>query len=281
MKMIAFVCLYILAVMQNGFSQGYEGPPEIRPFHKSNKHFLMCRPTDKIEGFYSKFFNIKKIVMYWKYRPNANEDWKLHMQDLTTSYWIIDTWSHGRNDLYVLGLSDSGKTIIERWRFMHQPFKWSMPAGGGSATWSIKEPTVRRKEIYYGDDLNHIMDISGDLQGRFLLLFRLEDKEVLRMDPTTGDYFTLFGPSECGNIVDFRRIVALEHSTEGYIYVFERGSGWREPGGEKTLIEKDGKIYIVSDHVVVKDTDKDGVIDLETLEYLSPQQWVDSGFMDG
>jgi hypothetical protein len=279
LRIIILTCIAI-ASLQFAYSQAYEGPGELRPYYEPLDRHRLCASTDTIKCFYQSHFETKKIVLYWNFRPSAEHEWKAEIQELTTSYWVIDTWSHSENDLYVLGLSDTGKTIIERWNFVHKPFKWSMPPGG-PATWSKDAPGVRRKELYNGTGLNHVVDLSGDLEGRFLLFMTLESREIYQMNPVTGDYFYLFGPSDLENIRDFICITSVIHETDGYIYILCRNPPWKHHRNTHSVIHKDGKTHIVSDHVIFRDSNKDGIIDVQSLEYFTAHDWVYStGYFD-
>lgn len=274
------ICCLLFSFICYSQEKPHQVPNELKykedPFYYS--HF--GNKTDTLKGFFKKFYFTRAIHITWKYRPDISFEWKAQPQQLSASYNILDAWAPSLNVLCVAGITYQGDTVIEKWVFIHHDPIVSKPLGGGDPDFTRRLPTVQRTELYRGSELTHIADIDGDPQGRYLLLFLWEAKAIYRMDPVTGDYTYLFGPSEKEEIMNFRRITSGEHCTEGYIFTLERRPFWVDNYVivNGLTVENNGKKYYVEDTVIFRDADKDGNIDNNSLEYLTAQEWVDNDY---
>lgn len=250
--------------------------------------------TDTTKGRYMAHVPNNQIDIIWHFRPGTQYNFKQKTQTLTASYTITDTFAPSHDLMFVVGVTDSGQTRVERWQFTHKPVTWSQPASGGDLVWNRNLPTIRRIELYSGDDLTTVASMTVDPQLKNIVLFTWESKTVYKIDAkvvtTTPTY--LVGPSENSKILNFRRLDCYNHKTEGYIYLFNKYPSANEPlehvESEDLVnipIEEAGEVYvqvevIPEENLIFRDADKNGIIDTGSLEVVSRQDWLTRKYYD-
>jgi len=277
------ISIFILGIMTvPAIGDDYEFPSQLMTvggtMHRLGKH------TDTLIGRHYFGPYLEEIKVTWKYRPSSEHNFKNLIHRLSVSYRVIDAWAPTQEWMYVVGVNDRGQTIVEKWKFTHLDIIWFQPVGGGDPDFRKPVPRVRRTELYNGFDLTHITSILGDPQRRYLLLFGWENKFIYRMNVNDGTYQYLFGPSENPDILNHRRLSLRHHINDGYIYLLiPYPKGISSFGPNVLLTKPDGPngedvTYTCTDTVIFRDANKDGIIEMDSLESMTKEQWYDAGY---
>jgi|GEM_PF-2378428 len=280
MKTLLITILIIIMFVVNLYGEEHVVPFDIIPKHKllSTRHF--GNDTENRCGEFIFSFSMKRVTIFWKWRLDVSDDWKSKEQFVDSTYEILEALAPINEYMYVVGISDQGETIVERWKFVYSlPYKITIEGEEPVVDWSL--PQIKKKELYRGTELTHICDLSSDPKGRFLLLFTWESRTVYQMDINTGHYTYLFGPTELPEIQMYRRISPGNHVTEGYIYSMYRNASWQPfyPKGNAVLVN--GERYVwVSDTVIFRDQDRNGILDSQSLEYITRQTNIEREYHD-
>jgi hypothetical protein len=84
----------------------------------------------------------KRIVIRRCERETSSGPWAAQDQELTTSFYVIDARSWRDQQLFVVGLTETGESVVERWAIQHPS-----PNGSGGAYVPLnqrRQPSVRR-----------------------------------------------------------------------------------------------------------------------------------------
>lgn len=232
-------------------------------------------PTENLVGYIKKYYFTKSICITWKYRPSSDYEFKFQDQKLEASYNILGVWAPNKNNVYIAGVSETGDTVIERWRLAHPAIILKQPKDGGEMIWYRGMPRVQRSELYRGPELTHVCDIYGDPQGRNILLYTWEERCIYRMDIATGEYTLLFGPHIFPGLQNFRSIYSLENEYGVYVYYLGKTMRGRSSKTGKTPITIGPRTYFLTDTIYFVDSDKDGLIETDSIEAMTAQEWAD------
>jgi len=274
MKRIITVFLMMFFSVVNLHSEKHVVPYDIipKPILLSTRQF--GDDTELRKGEYVFSYSMKKVTIFWKWRIDSEGVWNAKIQYIDTTYEILEALAPTNQYMYVVGVTSDGETVVERWKFVFSlPYQITVEGEDPVEDWSL--PRVSKKELYRGKELTHICDLAADPKGRFLLLITWESRFVYRMDINTGEYDYLFGPPELPQIQNYRRITVGNHETEGYIYAMYKNASWQPGPKSNAVLRSDNKYVWVTDTVIFRDHDRNGILDSQTLEYLTRQQVIE------
>lgn len=207
----------------------------------------------------------KELTIKRRTRETTSSPWSEQIQELTTSYFIVDVRSvcapGGKlGGLFLAGLYPNGDACIERWTFTY-------PSGlvGGYIPIDLQPyPTVRRVELYRGSEYGRISCLEPDPESRFLLFLTRESHTLYRRNLSTGSVTVELAPGTQPLLAEIHRIVARQHATQGRKFVLSTTPRWQTmPTGS-------------TDVLVMSDSSNDGVF--ESTVRLTVQAWVSAGY---
>lgn len=143
-------------------------------------------------------------------RPTAAEAWTCDRSEVTTPFFITSMASlKGGETVYVAGVDPDGLTVMERWDFRLRQGGWrlqtdhyypvftlagqSVPSAAlelvvkGGGEWSAPDPDApargpQRTRIDGLADVGALSSLVADPQGRYLLAYDFEAREVLQLE---------------------------------------------------------------------------------------------------
>jgi len=117
-----------------------------------------------------------------------------------------------RDWFYLAGVSDSGETVIEKWKRKLS----SVPAGG--------QPIYTRTELYRGTALSSIKAMGVDPDNRFLLFVHGTPAILSRMDLGSGHpiSFGIYSASTIPDLESVRSMFARQHLVLGRLWTLDR-----------------------------------------------------------
>jgi len=196
------------------------------------------------------------VVITRRERPAPEDPWgEAVKQAITTSFRISDVLPvcEGENlsKLYVSGLYDDGRSVMERWSFSS--------AGGGSGGFSA----VAKKVVYSGTTIGVIasFDLNEDESWAFVVTY---DTDRLYKLSTSGisSPILLHDAASIPELADARTIQRRRHLSEGTKYLVSSLSRWKRPNGPVDPNRKS---------IVFHDADENGVF--ESHEVISMSEF--------
>jgi hypothetical protein len=210
----------------------------------------------------------KELTIKRRERQTISSSWYEQIQELTTSYYIVDVRSvcstGGRiSGLFLAGLYPNGDACIERWAFTYPIYP--IPVGGGYVPINDRPlPTVRRVELYRGSAYGRISCLEPDPESRFVLFLTRESHTLYRKSLSTGIITVELAPASQPLLAQIHRIVARHHATQGRKFVLSTTPRWgTTPTGS-------------TDVLVMSDSNNDGAF--ESTAQLTVQAWVSAGY---
>jgi len=210
----------------------------------------------------------KELTIKRRERQTTSSAWYEQIQDLTTSYFIVDVRSicdtGGKlKELFLAGVYPNGDACIERWTFTYPIY--AHPVGGGYVPIDQRPlPTARRLELFRGSQYGHIICLEPDPETRFVLFLTRESHTLYRRPLPTGNITVEVDPANQSLLSEVRRIVARQHVTEGRKFVLTTTPRWE--------MSTTGS----SDVLVMSDSNDDGIF--ETTVRMTVQAWVSAGY---
>lgn len=192
----------------------------------------------------------KTVTIRRSERQSAQSQWSEQSQELSASFFVIDSRSKCDINMYVAGVYDDGDNVVEKWHFIHPP---KLDSGGNYVSIASRPlPEVRRSVIYRGSSIGgHIRSIEIEADERFLLILTHENHCLYKLPLPTGAATLLHSPATLPALNTMRSIFYAEHSLEGRRYVLH----WHPRHEVASTLTK------VPFAVFLNDADKDGAFE--------------------
>lgn len=220
---------------------------------------------DLVRSWYDWATVLKTVSVIRRERQSTTSPWYEQIQDLSTSYYPVDVRSLCSSDgqiseMYVAGVYPNGDACIERWVVTYPP--------ANSLTYvpisDRRMPTVRRAELYRGQQYGHIRSIEPDPDGRFVLFLTLETPTLYRLPLPSGSISVELSQSSVPYLSNVKQVLVRQHATEGRQYHLLTSTRW------------EANLAGPNNFIVLHDADNDGRFDAPVV--LTPQNWTDLGY---
>jgi len=184
---------------------------------------------EPLQGVYSDgaFFRRVGYGSYYRPRTLTLEDSRGASEAIEASGFVFDVEApfdvvrvrhQNRNVLWVMGTSDAGETVVERWVVQGAARKrWGVSAGGPLE--------IRCLEVWRGTSLSPVREMGVDPDGRFLLFLHGEPLELSTLSLDAARSVTrVVSSAELSWLEHATDVTPLQHRTEGRLwFVFYPG----------------------------------------------------------
>jgi len=226
--------------------------------------------SDLVRSWYDWDTLDKLVTVQRRERETTTSAWSEQVQELTTSYFVVDVRpvcgpNHQISELFVTGVYPAGQSCIERWVFTYPAT--AIPVGGGYVPLAQRRfPGVSRQEILRTSQYGHIRSIEPDPQGRFVLFLTHEQHVLYRKPLPTGDVVVELAVATEPYLAQMQQVIIQRHVTQGAMIHLSPASRWHASPGA------------VRDSMLMIDSTNDGVF--ETRLRLTDAQWESAGYQD-
>jgi hypothetical protein len=209
----------------------------------------------------------QSVTVKRRERQTMSSLWDQQVQDLSTSYYVLDVrWTCGIGDeikrLYLAGVYPDGDACIEEWTF-----KYTIQNTGGYVPISQRAPpVVKRKELLRTSLYGRIRSLEPDPDGRYLLFSTYENPTLYRLPLPTGAVQVELAQTTIPELSGAKSITIRHHATEGRVAVLSQDPRWH------------ADLLVPRNIIVLYDSDNDSTF--ETHVVLDLSDWTALGYDD-